>query len=254
MAKLPFRMMPGSWGLRGKTRAVAEAEYYYEGTELTKKLAEIEAEGDPVQSELIILESKLKAGELSHPEYEKECANAQGEPYVNVLDMGIDTPKPVAYVQNSSFFSFKESYFISEQLDSDYTFRDLSQNIDLENREQILKAFTRLTFNLHEKGIYFLDHSPGNTLVKIAGDSYKFYLVDLNRMEFKTLSFNERIQNFSRLTPDRNVISILSKEYARCIGADPDFIFERMWISTKKFQYNFHKKKRLKKSIRFWKN
>ena len=107
---------------------------------------------------------------------------------------------------------------------------------------------------LKEKGIYFLDHSPGNTLVKIAGDSYKFYLVDLNRMEFKTLSFNERIQNFSRLTPDRNVISILSKEYARCIGADPDFIFERMWISTKKFQYNFHKKKRLKKSIRFWKN
>ena len=175
--------------------------------------------------------------------------------YANrLLDMGIDTPIPVAYVQNSSFFSFKESYFISEQLDSDYTFRDLSQNIDLENREQILKAFTRFTFNLHEKGIYFLDHSPGNTLVKIAGDSYKFYLVDLNRMEFKTLSFNERIQNFSRLTPDRNVISILSKEYARCIGADPDFIFERMWISTKKFQYNFHKKKRLKKSIRFWKN
>jgi hypothetical protein len=56
--------------------------------------------------------------------------------YANrLLDMGIDTPKPVAYVQNSSFFSFKESYFISEQLDSDYTFRDLSQNIDLENRE-----------------------------------------------------------------------------------------------------------------------
>ena len=62
--------------------------------------------------------------------------------YANrLLDMGIDTPKPVAYVQNSSFFSFKESYFISEQLDSDYTFRDLSQNIDLENREKILKAF-----------------------------------------------------------------------------------------------------------------
>lgn len=175
--------------------------------------------------------------------------------YANrLLDMGIGTPRPVAYIQNSSFFSFKESYFISEQLDSDYTFRDLSQNFDLENREQILKAFTRFTFNLHEKGIYFLDHSPGNTLIKIVGDSYKFYLVDLNRMEFKALSLTERIQNFSRLTPDRNVISILSKEYARCIGAGPDFIFEKMWNSTEKFQYNFHKKKRLKKSIRFWKN
>ena len=87
MAKLPFRMMPGSWGLRGKTRAVAEAEYLYEGDELTAKLAEIEADGDPVQSELNVLAAQLKAGELTHPEYEKECANAKGEPFVNVLDV-----------------------------------------------------------------------------------------------------------------------------------------------------------------------
>ncbi len=73
-------------------------------------------------------------------------------------------------------------------------------------------------------------------------------------MEFKTLSFNERIQNFSRLTPDRNVISILSKEYARCIGADPDFIFEKCGIAQRNFNIIFTKKKRLKKSIRFWKN
>jgi hypothetical protein len=68
MAKLPFRMMPGSWGLRGKTRAVAEAEYLYEGDELTAKLAEIEADGDPVQSELNVLAAQLKAGELTHPQ------------------------------------------------------------------------------------------------------------------------------------------------------------------------------------------
>ena len=32
--KLPFSMMPASWGLKGKTRAIAEAEYYYDGEEL----------------------------------------------------------------------------------------------------------------------------------------------------------------------------------------------------------------------------
>ena len=37
-------MMPASWGLKGKTRAIAEAEYYYEGEELEKALAEINAE------------------------------------------------------------------------------------------------------------------------------------------------------------------------------------------------------------------
>ena len=90
MAKLPFRMMPGSWGLKGKTRAIAEAEYYYQGEELTKKLAEIDADGDPTQAELNLLAEKLKAGELTYPEYEKECHNTKNEPYVNVLDMGID--------------------------------------------------------------------------------------------------------------------------------------------------------------------
>ena len=29
--KVPFSMMPASWGLKGKTRAIAEAEYYYVG-------------------------------------------------------------------------------------------------------------------------------------------------------------------------------------------------------------------------------
>ena len=36
--KLPFSMMPASWGLSGKTRAVAEAEYYYDGEELEEVL------------------------------------------------------------------------------------------------------------------------------------------------------------------------------------------------------------------------
>ena len=90
MPKLPFSMMPGSWGLRGKTRAIAEAEYLYKGEELTTKLAEIEADGDPVQTELNVLAEKLKAGEITFPEYEKECASVKQEPWVNVLDMGID--------------------------------------------------------------------------------------------------------------------------------------------------------------------
>ena len=48
--KLPFSMMPASWGLKGKTRARAEAEYYYEGVELQKELAYIECNTDEDKS------------------------------------------------------------------------------------------------------------------------------------------------------------------------------------------------------------
>ena len=33
------------------------------------------------------------------------------------------------------------------------------------NRIEILKAFTRFTYEMHEKQIHFLDHSAGNTLI-----------------------------------------------------------------------------------------
>ena len=40
--KIPFNLLPASWGLKGKSRKIAEAEYYLVGYELDIKLAEIE--------------------------------------------------------------------------------------------------------------------------------------------------------------------------------------------------------------------
>ena len=39
---LPFGWMPGHWGLKGTTRRIAEAEYYFTGYDLDIRLAEIE--------------------------------------------------------------------------------------------------------------------------------------------------------------------------------------------------------------------
>ena len=41
---IPFSWMPASWGLKGKSRAIAEAEYYYTGVDLKLSLNEIETE------------------------------------------------------------------------------------------------------------------------------------------------------------------------------------------------------------------
>ena len=115
-----------------------------------------------------------------------------------------------------SLFEFKKkglidkSFYISEQLDSDLTFRDLTQNVDYPDHENILRAFTRFTNKLHNKGVLFLDHSPGNTLIKKKMDSYDFYLVDLNRMKFGNLSFDARISNFKRLTIHASMIETMS--------------------------------------------
>lgn len=174
--------------------------------------------------------------------------------YANKLKaLNIGTPQPIAYYEFTTWALFKNSFYISAQQVSDLTYRELTRNLNYPNHEAILRAFTRFTFQLHENGVHFLDHSPGNTLIKINESDYNFYLVDLNRMEFKFLDFETRVKNFARLTTHKSMVEVMSDEYAKCSGKDYNKIFNLMWFETELFQEKFHRKKRLKKKLKFWK-
>ena len=170
-----------------------------------------------------------------------------------LLDYGIGTPHPIAYYEFSTPLLFKKSFYVSEHLECDLTYRELTTNFDYPDYETILRAFTRFTFQLHEKNIQFLDHSPGNTLIKKVGGHYEFYLVDLNRMKFKPMGLQTRIKNFSRLSIHKSMVEIMSDEYAKYAGGDYAQIFDLMWKYTEDFQRKFHRKKNLKKKLKFWK-
>jgi len=58
------------------------------------------------------------------------------------------------------------------------------------------------------------------------------YLIDLNRMKFHKMDFDQRMKNFSRLTTDEEVIRIMSDEYARLITRKREEVFERMLFYT----------------------
>lgn len=166
-----------------------------------------------------------------------------------LLKRGIGTPKPLAYFEFISIFGLQKSFYVSIHQDCDLTFRELITNPKYVDREKILKKMADFTFKLHENNILFKDHSPGNTLIKKVGNEYQFYLVDLNRMEFKSLTFEEKIKNFARLTPREDMIKIMSHRYAELIDKAPEKVFELMWKYTQSFQEKFHRKKRLKKKI-----
>ena len=110
---------------------------------------------------------------------------------------------------------------------------------------------------MHEKGIEFLDHSPGNTLIKKTVEGkYDFFLVDLNRMEFHdTMDFDFRMKNLSHLTPKKDMVAVMSNEYSKLYTAQTEEeIFEKMWFYTNDFQVRFAKKRLLKKKLKFWKS
>jgi Lipopolysaccharide kinase (Kdo/WaaP) family len=177
--------------------------------------------------------------------------------YANKLqEFGIGTPKPIAFAEIFNFFGLQESYYVSEHLVTELTFRELVEIPNYPNHDLILRQFVEFCFRLHEKGIEFLDHSPGNTLIKKVSESkYEFFLVDLNRMNFhSSMPFDMRMKNLSRLTPKIEMVAVMSNEYAKLYKNKRESeIFEKMWFYTNDFQKKFHKKIALKKKLKFWK-
>jgi hypothetical protein len=128
MALIPFGWLPGHWGLKGKTREIARAEYELSGYDLTVRLAEIEHGKDTDECDLAILDAQLehqqitkdeyerqfaenhleegeerdlalleldrKEGKIDQNEYEKGCATAKGEGWVKILNINPDSSKP----------------------------------------------------------------------------------------------------------------------------------------------------------------
>lgn len=160
--------------------------------------------------------------------------------------------KPIAYVEFFSFLGLEKSYYISEHFYSDLTFDDLIENVNYPDRDTIISQFTKFTFDLHEKGIEFRDHSATNTLIKkVANGQYQFLLVDLNRMKFDVvMGFNRRMNNFCRLTQKEEIVFAMSSKYAKLYTARTENeIFERMWFFNKKYYMKLNIKKRMKKLV-----
>lgn len=185
--------------------------------------------------------------------FRKSKAQRSFEYAHQLLSCDIGTPYPFAYSEEKQGLFFNKSYYVSEHLQSDLTYRTLVQQKDYPQWEKILRAFTRFTYELHEKQIQFLDHSPGNTLITLNEGNYQFFLVDLNRMNFKPLNFEERMKNFSRLTPEKEMVKVMASEYAKLYERSEDEVFEKMWFYTEEFQRKFLQKKQMKKKLKFWK-
>lgn len=176
--------------------------------------------------------------------------------YANMLlDNGIGTPQPIAFFENFDLGGLKDSYYVSEQLDADLMFRDLTTNPDYPNREEILRQFVRFSYDLHQKGIEFIDNTSGNTLIKKTGDNqYAFYLVDLNRMNFNhPMPFSKRMSNLGKLTREQDILMIMSDEYAKLSGKKFGEIFPVLQKEADKFLDNFNRRRRIKKKLKFWK-
>ncbi|HLT32243.1 MAG TPA: hypothetical protein VKZ98_00505 [Aquaticitalea sp.] len=192
--------------------------------------------------------------QIAYKFFRKSKARRSYEYANHLLKVGIGTPQPIAYLDCSSFLLYKNGYYVSQHLDHDLTYRELIMDINYPNRESILRAFTRFTFLLHQNNINFLDHSPGNTLIrKLENGRYEFYLIDLNRMKFMDMDFDDRMKNFAKLSPKGDMLEIMSHEYSKLYPEKKTSeITARMLLHSTEFSTRYNRKERFKKKYFFW--
>jgi len=149
------------------------------------------------------------------------------------------TPEPIGYIEFSNGVFLGESFFVAKRFAYDFTIREVLLDAAFNDRVAIFEAFAEFTYDLHEAGIFHKDYSPGNILIKKENDKYLFKIVDINRMEFGTLSQQKRLENFNKLWAKDEDLEIILKHYADKAG------YEQAQAVQKGIEYS-HKLKRFK--------
>jgi len=175
---------------------------------------------------------------------------------IKLKKLNINTPNPIGYVEFPSLFLFKESYYISSLIDYDFEIRAVFANEDFKDRENILEKFIEFSYQLHTKGIYHIDYSPGNILIKKVEGQYRFYIIDVNRMKFLKFNNRLRMKNLSKLTKSSKDNTLMLKYYAKISGLKEEVLLKELTIALKeeeKYLQNKQKLKKLISSISFYK-
>ena len=156
------------------------------------------------------------------------------------------TPEPIGYIEFYKNALLDESYFIAKKFAYDFTIKEPITNKALPDRDTIFQAFANFTYDLHQNKILHKDYSPGNILVKKENDDYIFKIVDINRMEFRELSLDERLKNFAKLwLLDEDLITIV-KAYAKLVKEEEEKCIQTALKYSHALKRKVNMKKRLK--------
>ncbi|MDR2384527.1 MAG: glycosyltransferase [Tannerella sp.] len=160
---------------------------------------------------------------------------------IRLMNRGIETPEPIAYIITKRGGLINYSYYITKQSDFRHTMYEFGKG-GIAGRENILKTFVLFTVKLHEAGIYHCDYSPGNILFDEINGEVKFSLVDLNRMKFGKISLEKGCESFARLWGQKPMFELIANIYAQTCKADIQYCMEKILSARSRFWKRFGNK------------
>ena len=138
-----------------------------------------------------------------------------------LLERGIDTPEPIAYIEQRTCGLLGLSYFVSVQSPLKHTLYEFG-NAKEGTYEEIAKALGRFTATMHDREVLHLDYSPGNILWDKDDEGYHFAVVDINRMRFGTVGIQQGCATLCRMWGPKRFTELMVRSYARARGFDEE--------------------------------
>lgn len=183
-------------------------------------------------------------GWLRRPKSERAYAHG-----LRLRALGIDTPEPLSHREeyNSLHWLGRSEYVC--RYSAGRTLWGVEEEPWFGDFAPALAAFV---LELHRKGIFMKDLSPGNVLFERGDDGrFHFQLVDINRMAFGVAAGRMRGRNFRALmgTPEGNAAVV--HQYVILGGAPPSFEAEAA-EAYRRFRRNAGLRHRLKRVLLPW--
>ena len=162
---------------------------------------------------------------------------------LRLREAGIETPEPVAYLQEDAWWGVKRSYYICRYQAGQTLYAWGAKPVD-EIREGLI-LLAALAAKMHEADMLFCDFTPGNILLTGPG----FSLVDTNRMRFGRVSVEQGLRSMAGLWLQPEAAALLARTYAEQREADPEACAQRFATCRRLFWQRFARRHRLTDSI-----
>lgn len=133
---------------------------------------------------------------------------------LQIAEKGFETAESIAYIEIKKGGLLSDSFYISLQCNQVKEMREYYWG-PLSGNEKLIDAFAHYSAALHDAGIYHLDYSPGNILIRDDAERFTFILVDVNRMKFMPVSIDKGCRNFARLFDNDEIYRRIAETYSQ---------------------------------------
>ena len=158
-----------------------------------------------------------------------------------LLEKGVETPEPIAYIEDRNRGLITYSYLLTVQSKLLHTLYEFG-NAPQEQWQSMVEPLASFAAKIHEQQLMHRDFSPGNVLWDVIDRKYQFSVVDINRMYFGEVGMKQGCENFARLWGPKEFFCQLIRAYAKNRHFNEEEALNIALAARKRFWTRYQKK------------